>query len=104
MKNLKLQEQIKKAKQNKKPDIPSRKDFYEYMNRARYDKQQHLLNFGIMARQGRHVTKSPVKPSFNATNTSKDLMASMSSKRDLGASMNKTMNRDDLTTFLTQPP
>jgi len=39
LKNLQLQEEIKKAKKNKVPDIPTRREFYEYLNKARYDRE-----------------------------------------------------------------
>lgn len=38
---------MKKKKKNKGPDLPSRRDFYEYLNKARFEREQMLINAGL---------------------------------------------------------
>ena len=38
LKNLRKLEMTKQRKQNQVPNIPTRREFYEYINKARYDK------------------------------------------------------------------
>ena len=44
---IRKQEELKKELSNKVEKIPSRKKFYEYINKARHDRQRYLESLGL---------------------------------------------------------
>lgn len=82
LKSLRQQELAKKQKKARpQNNYPTRKEFYEHLNKARYDRQQQLQSFGIQTKAFRTSLKQSVPPrgpGFNMSSlTSKDLSFSL---------------------------